>query len=88
MRPHVSEKGFCQDSPFALHSGPWKEVNQVPQFLEDDGLNESQPAAAIPDFDLDDSADLPTPEEAAEDGKALLAVLDDPKLAGLSEDVE
>ena len=63
-------------------------MNQVPQFLEDDGLNESQPEAAIPDFDPDDSADLPTPEEAAEDGKALLAVLNDPKLAGLSGDVE
>ena len=63
-------------------------MNQVPQFLEDDGLNESQPAAAIPDFDPDDSADLPTPEEAAEDGKALLAVLNDPKLAGLCDEPE
>ena len=60
----------------------------MPQFLEDDGLNESQPAAAIPDFDPHDSTDLPTPEEVAEDGKALLVVLNDPTLAGLSEDAE
>ena len=60
----------------------------MPRFPDDDGLNESQPAAAIPDLDPDDSADLPTPGEAAEDGKALLAVLNDPKLAGLSGDVE
>ena len=58
------------------------------RFPEDDGLNETQPAGAIPDVDPDDSVDLPTPEEAAEGGKALLTVLNDPRLAGLSEDPE
>jgi hypothetical protein len=86
----VVPEEFLGDPGESQHARPSTRarINQVPQLLEDDGLNESQPAAAIPDLDPDDSAELPTPEEAAEDGEALLAVLNDPKLAGLSEDAE
>ncbi len=51
------------------------------RFLEDDGVNESQPWSAIPDFRPDEDLELPAPEDAADDGAALLESLSDRPIA-------
>ncbi len=59
----------------------------MPHWLEDDGLNESQPAGSIPDFNPDESLDLPTFEEAAADAEAIFAGLSVDERTGSDEDV-
>jgi hypothetical protein len=45
----------------------------VTRFLTEDGLNESQPAGSIPDFETDEFLDFPSFEEAAADAEAIFA---------------
>jgi hypothetical protein len=59
----------------------------MPHLLEDDGSNESQPAGSIPDFDPDESPDLPTFEEAAADAEAIFADLSAAERSGSDEGV-
>jgi hypothetical protein len=46
-------------------------------FCADDGLNESQPPSAVPDFELCGATDVFTADEAASEGTALLSALDE-----------
>jgi hypothetical protein len=58
----------------------------MPHLPVDDDLNESQPAGSIPDFDRDESLDLPTFEEAAADAEAIFAGLTEAERSGSDED--
>ena len=58
----------------------------MPHWLEDDGLNESQPVGSLPDFDPDEWLDLPTFEEAAADAEAIFAGLSEAERSGSDEE--
>jgi hypothetical protein len=58
----------------------------MPHLPVDDGLNESNPAGSIPDFDCEESLDRPTFEEAAADAEAIYAGLTEAERSGSDED--
>ena len=57
------------------------------RWLEQDGLNESQPAGSIPDFDPDGLLGLPSFEEAAGDAEAIFSGLSVAERSGSPEDI-